>query len=153
MHGRESFDDLVQEAYLVYLKVHRRYARTVNKPQWLMALYRESLQRRLTDLARRSTHRSSCELIGVDVSHLSDDRFAPIDSVRELIDAIEAAPHELRAVLLVLLKAPDELLATLQQAARRSPTKASLMMCFLTGLPDDPELWPRARNYLTERLQ
>jgi hypothetical protein len=83
----------------------------------------------------------------------ASDRFEPIDSVLELISAVESAPAEIRAALLVLLSAPDELLTVIQAAARRSPLRASRIMSYLTGQQTDNELWAKARHYLTEKLQ
>lgn len=154
MHGRETLSDLVHEAWLIYDKVHSRYARETDSPKWLMALFAAALQHRITDLARKSTRRSSCEVADEEaIAVAATDRFEPIDSVIELITAVEKAPPEIRAALLVLLNAPDELLAVIQAAARRSSKRASRIMCYLTGQQTDNELWSRARHYLTEKLQ
>lgn len=153
MHGRESLSDLVHEAWLIYQKVHSRYAKETDSPKWLMALFAVALQNRITDLARK-TRRSSCEVGDDELADVAaSDRFEPIDSVVELVTAIENAPSEIRAALLVLLNAPDELLEVIQAAARRSPRRASRIMCYLTGQQSDNELWSRARHYLTEKLQ
>lgn len=153
MHGRETFEDLMQESFLVYARVHARYATVIDDPKWLMSLFRESLQHRLTDLARRNGLRSRYELVTDEVDILSDNRFEPIDAVDELITAVENAPQELRSVLLVLLKAPDEIVEEVQRCARRSVHRASRFMCLLTGQPEDTALWDRAREYLKRSLQ
>lgn len=154
MHDRETLSDLVNEAWLIYKKIHSRYARETDSPKWLMALFAVALQNRITDLARKSSRRSNCEVADDELVNVAaSDRFEPIDSVLQLITAIENAPSEIRAALLVLLNAPDELLNMIQAAARRSPRRASRIMCYLIGQQSDNELWSRARHYLTEKLQ
>jgi hypothetical protein len=152
MHGRETFEDMMQEAFLVYARVHARYATKTNDPKWLMALFREALQNRLTDLARRNGLRARCELV-TDAVDISTERSDPIDAIDELIEAVDNAPQELRSVLLVLLKAPDEIVEEVQKCARRSARRASRFMCLLTGQSEDTDLWDRAREYLKRSLQ
>ena len=154
MHCREEIDDLMQEAFIVYHKVYSRYASVTDNPAWLMSLFREALRNRLTDLARKWGRRYAVE---ADEAILNDvaasDSSEPVDSVLELITAVEKAPQELRAALLVLLRCPDELLEMIHIAARKNPKRASHIMCYLTGQRTDEDLWTRARLYLTERLQ
>ena len=46
-----DFDDLLQDAYLVFLKIEERYPRVVHPPHF-MALYKRALQNQFHDLAR-----------------------------------------------------------------------------------------------------
>lgn len=154
MHGREQFEDLMQEAFLVYTKVESRYVNEIDNPQWLMALFREALQHRLTDLARRNFRRYTSELTGESeaMEEVIDEHAQPLDMITQLITALDKAPSEFRAALLVLIKAPDELLEEVQKMARRSIGRASQFVCRLTGQPDDRELLVRAREYLKEQI-
>src|SRR5437879_3859259 len=47
-----EFEDLLQEAWIVFLTCQRRYRGVVDNPAWFMALFSVSLQRRMVDLLR-----------------------------------------------------------------------------------------------------
>jgi hypothetical protein len=153
MHGRETYDDLMQEAFLVYARVHARYATKATNPAWLMSLYRESLHHHLIDLARRSVVRARSELVTDEVDISTTDTSEPVDVYDHALEAIERAPDEIRSVLLVLLKAPDELLEEIHRCACRSVERASRIMCALTGQPQSQDVWEKAREYLRSSLQ
>lgn len=48
-----EWEDVMQEAYLVFLLCANRYGGAVDNPAWFMALYKTAWSRRLTDLAKR----------------------------------------------------------------------------------------------------
>lgn len=51
--AEHEFDDLLQEAYIVFMRCKERYAGKVDNPRWFMALFSRSLFNRLMDLSKR----------------------------------------------------------------------------------------------------
>lgn len=70
--GGYEFDDLLQEAAIVFLVCRDRYAGKVDNPRWFMALFSRALYNRFVDLQR--TNRSYSP-IDDDL----DDRVSPWD--------------------------------------------------------------------------
>lgn len=87
-----EWDDLMQEAFLVFLKCKRRYYTFVDTPQWFMALFKTSLHNRLVNLVV-SVPRYSLTEEGV-----SDALVVP-DIARELWELTRDLPRELQVVL------------------------------------------------------
>lgn len=86
-----EWQDLRQEAMVVFLLCARRYAVTVDNPAWFMALYRKSWQNRLITLVRKLPQHS---LLG----DLESAAIAP-DSVPELFEILESLPNRLLLVV------------------------------------------------------
>lgn len=53
LHRTHEFEDLLQEAFLVYWRCKNRYTGTVDNPAWFMSLYTQALHNRLRDMLRR----------------------------------------------------------------------------------------------------
>lgn len=87
-----EWDDLMQEAFLVFLKCKRRYYACVDKPEWFMALFKVSLHNRLVTMVVSVPKYSLME--GDDVP----DRPVP-DVARELWEVARDLPRELQVVL------------------------------------------------------
>lgn len=88
-----EWEDLTQEAYLVYMMCDRRYRGRVDNGAWFMALYKSSWHNKLVDLVVRVPQYSlgqSAELW---------EPAAP-DIVRELWEIYRGLPQELQVVLI-----------------------------------------------------
>lgn len=64
--AEHEFEDLLQEAYLIYLKVKRRYPQ-VDTPQWFMSLFSRSLYRHFGRLADRCSRTFSLDDLDINV--------------------------------------------------------------------------------------
>jgi DNA-directed RNA polymerase specialized sigma24 family protein len=53
-----EIDDLVQEAYIVFLKCKRKYEGTVDNPKWFMSLYNRALTNKLITLSAKTAQYS-----------------------------------------------------------------------------------------------
>lgn len=87
-----EWDDLMQEAFLVFLKCKRRYYARVDTPQWFMALFKTSLHNRLVNLVVSIPRYS---LVEGDAA----DAMAVPDLARELWELTRDLPRELQVVL------------------------------------------------------
>lgn len=57
-----EFEDLMQEAYLVYMRCKDRYGSSVDNAAWFMALFKVSLRNHLWQMAERSGRRRMLSL-------------------------------------------------------------------------------------------
>lgn len=114
-----DMDDLMQDAYLVFLKVSDSYPRVV-EPKLFMSLYKTSLIYFLTDKARE--YRRKCDLIqeNQDVSTLHEK--VPDYSEGPMYALLNAGPPELK-MFVALLKDDDKIakLRTPQREGRGQP--------------------------------
>lgn len=69
--AEHEFDDLMQEAFLVFMRCSHRYAGRVDNPAWFMSLFSRALSNRLINLAARCGRIFSLE--DVDVHEPSVD--------------------------------------------------------------------------------
>ena len=56
-----EFDDLMQEAYIVFIKCSRRYKGVVDNPAWFMALFRNALRNKLINITGQCRYTLSLE--------------------------------------------------------------------------------------------
>lgn len=85
-----EFDDLMQEAYLVFLRCSDKLK--VDNPRWFMALYKRSLHWRLCDLVSAMQPYSYLE----EVSEVVE--LVAFDTSTEVFEVLESMPFELRLV-------------------------------------------------------
>lgn len=52
LNAWHEFDDLLQEAYIVFIKCKRAYGSKVDNPAWFMSLFSNSLRNRFINLIR-----------------------------------------------------------------------------------------------------
>lgn len=121
-------DDLRQEAYIVYLKVARKYP-DLETPQHYMALFKTAWGRRFLELANADTQ---SRILTQLVTHTDEDgnetEFEPVgdcDNDGALAVKLRQAPREVSAVLNLFLAAPQELL-DLAVGAWKGPDKRKL---------------------------
>lgn len=149
-------EDYVQEAYCVYLRITARYAE-VKEAKHLMALFKTAWSNRLTDLAHDDTAQRI--FVPPPTVRIDDDvveRFEPIgelDNDGALAVAIREAPAEIRAVLSLLLAAPQEMLDAVlgswRGRDRRTKAGGSERICKLLGLPQDRDILSEVEAYFT----
>lgn len=53
LQADHDFDDLMQEAFIVFIKCKRKYEATVDGKAWFMCIYRTALRNRLINMAAR----------------------------------------------------------------------------------------------------
>lgn len=97
-----EWEDLMQEALLVFLVCQRNYQGKVDNPAWFMALYKRSWSNRLFDLSKRKPKYSLLE----DWTVLDQTQAAPsaASGLGELIDQVAKLPLGLRISLSEMCK-------------------------------------------------
>ena len=100
-----GFDDLLQEAYLVFLKITEKYPR-VNNPQNFMGLYKMALANWFHD---RAAYMKRKNTIHADLSVDPTELLTSVcewhtDGIRLLLDE---APHELKLALALIVDHPE----------------------------------------------
>ena len=107
-----EFDDLLQEAWVVFLHCRSRYAGKVDNPAWFMALFSRALHNRFIDLQRHL-------FAYIPIDELSDD-----DEPMTNIDAgycwrvLQELPGDMRELLQVLGLGDVTVLPALQKRLR-----------------------------------
>lgn len=140
-------DDVMQEAYEVFMRVCRRYPEVEDAPHF-MALYKTSWVRHFTDLANadtadRVTTGMTVQRRGAGEEDEGDERdfVGATDNDGALSVLIRQAPAEVKAVINLFLSAPQEILdmALAGWSDRRDAryaTGGSRRLCRLLGLDD-----------------
>lgn len=121
-----EFSDLMQEAYVVYLRCVARYQ--VEEAKHFMALFKRALCTEITDLSVKATkQRQEVLSCAADDEHTD---FAPealpgdMDNNGALLVAIRQMPREVSTIVALFLSAPQELL-DLASAAWNSRQRGS----------------------------
>ena len=150
-----SYEDLMQEAYCVYLKCLRRYEHVVDTPQWFMSLYQRSLTNRINDLSLEET------ALNQTVSTCMGDGESSFDFISELLPGdleneaftqilMEQAPEELKKVINFIDNAPQDLIQKVLDAWSTQGKKKSLgttHLCMLLGISSDFDIKKAAHDY------
>lgn len=89
-----EWEDVQQEAQIIFLLCQRKYTGVVDNPAWFMSLFKTALRNRLIDLAVSIPKYSLLE--GLDHSVLQQ---AAPDTLHELLEMMENLPLGLRLVL------------------------------------------------------
>lgn len=146
-----EFEDLMQEAHVVYLKLCQRY-KNVDAPHF-MALFKTSWNRRFTDLSHIDTH---CRAqIGDSDLAPNETRFLdslPGDLCHDgmLLTAIRQAPSEVQSVLYLFMNAPTEILDLASKAWRSNGHNRDLgnnMLCRMLGAPKGTDIVGAVQTY------
>ena len=87
-----EFEDLLQEAYIVYMKCSRAYTGKVDTPQWFMSLFSRSLENKLINMVKH----------GPRYNFIEDSEFAQAalnktysDDMAEIRILIQELPREI----------------------------------------------------------
>jgi len=98
-----EFDDLMQEAFLVYWRCRKAYMGKVDNPKWFMALFQTALRGHLINLRGR---RPRYSLLGEDdVPDLAVE-----DTRSYLLVTLQQLPAEMLQALEIAIAAPKEVL-------------------------------------------
>lgn len=104
-----EFEDLLQDAYLIYLKVCERYPRVVN-PRNFMGLYKVTITNWMHDHSRyMKRKRVIHENTSSDVSELYADRIGDLTHEGQIAASLAAAPQEVTKALFVLMNKPEQI--------------------------------------------
>lgn len=146
--------DVMQEAYLVFLKVRKHYP-SIEAPQHFMALFKRSWSNHFTDLANEDTARR------VEVEHARTyyedgggtevEYQGDLDNDGTLAILLREAPTEVTMVLNLFLSAPQELLelalSSWKGGDRRCRAGGSKKICQMLGLPQDQDVMQEVEDY------
>ncbi len=95
-------DDLLQDAYLTYAKIVKRYPRVI-EPKHFMALYKVALQNEMWDRARTQQRKSQAIAdIAVDAAEYGAERIGDLTNNGYLQALIAEAPDEVKFALAIL---------------------------------------------------
>lgn len=102
-------DDLLQDAYLTFLKISRKYPRVMEQAHF-MTLYRRALWNEMHDRARYVHRKRTVHLdTSIDATELCALRIGEMTNEGYLNLLIEQAPEELKLALECLGQNPPEL--------------------------------------------
>ena len=137
-----ELNDLLQEAYLTYLKVVEKYGKTAKNGPHFMRLYQTTLRNRVTDLAWDAsevyTKTKREEVAEFSLESVMGDS----DNDGYLSVLIQQAPTEVKMVLNMILNAPQEFVEVTMASWRRGDNRMSNGGCtrINRALGLDPEI-------------
>lgn len=145
LYNRYNFDELVNEAFLVYCKVSITYANKVDNPKWFMALYKTALSNRMHDLSKTINQLvEDCEEPYKGSSLVTSN-----DGYLEVL--LNQAPSEISSVLSLFINAPQELLDLAFSSWKSNGGKKITGNRFLSsvlGLKDTRDMCKMVTDYL-----
>lgn len=104
-----EFDDLLQDAHLIYLKIAERYPRVV-EPKHFMALFQVALRNKIHDHSRYMRRKRLLhEETSVDAAEIIASQVGETTNHGYLRALIAEAPEELRLALILLETQPETL--------------------------------------------
>jgi len=104
-------DDLLQDAYLIFLKLCGRYPRVID-PRHFMALFKTSLTNAIHDKSSRATRKGECLVdLGADISDSCAEWAGELTNAGYLSALLAEAPEELRLALALLANEPGRIIA------------------------------------------
>lgn len=104
-----EFDDLLQDAYLTFLRICNKYPRVVG-PAHFMTLYRMAMNNEMHDRARYvKRKREIHEDTSVDPTELGDRRIGEVTNGGFVSVVIANAPEPIKQALSCLIENPPEL--------------------------------------------
>ena len=113
LHAWHEFDDLLQEAYIVFIKCKRAYAGTVDNPAWFMALFRNSLRNRFSTLLQHGPRYNFIE----DLESINTDAAGDLKNDGYLRCILEDLPPVLNMMLRLAVR--DKVSPQRRRATRR----------------------------------
>lgn len=142
-----TIDDCLQEAQLVFLRVSRTYK--VTEAKHFMALYKTSWTRRFNDLSdENSAVRDNEVLSAKDAMPL--DRVGDLANEGELRVMLRQAPREVRMVLELILRAPQEVVDIVFAGWRKDRQRGSERINAMLGLPLEQDTLQRVEKYFLQ---
>jgi hypothetical protein len=141
LDGYYSFDDLYQEAYVLFLELSHVYADSVDNAKWFMSLFSTSYVRRIHTLSTKAYRTRGMVRDSDFAANESDESFlesivGDLQNDGELEAHLERMPSEVSQVVQLLLNAPREILDLAESAWRSSGRKkvyGNQFLCSLLG--------------------
>lgn len=153
----QEYEDMMQEAFYVFLKCKARYEDTVNEPQHFMALFKTAWFHHFTNLTIKDTARRH-EVAG---PMKSDEEGEVIEYMGEtnnegqLAVMLRQAPAEILQVVNLFLNCPQEILdmalASWRGQDRRYIGGGSRKVCQLLGIDSNRDILAETIEYFSER--
>lgn len=102
-----DLQDLTQESYVIFLKCQMRYQET-DTPQHFMALFKTAIHNHLYDLSKPYFH--ELQYLTRLSEELDLENYSSVEECGTFAILLSQAPIEVKQVLNLLFKAPEELL-------------------------------------------
>jgi hypothetical protein len=150
--GVHDYDDLMQDAYLTFMKVVAAYPRVV-EPKHFMALYKTAMTHEMTDRSRYKRRKDEVT-IDVEVDEYALNLIGDLPNQGYLNALLSELPPELKQMLSAFTD--DEVLAKLQ-AEKRTPRRPyrvkenlNRQIKRLVGIDNNTDLLKQLRAHLKE---
>lgn len=147
-----DINDCVQEAYLVFLHTTKSYP-LCSDPRHFMKLFQTSWTRRFHDLSAADTRQRARE-VSPQGKDFGERLIGDMANEGELLVMLRQAPRDVRMVLDLMLRAPQEVLDVALGSTRRDKRKranGSERINRLLGLPLDQDTLGRVQDYFTSQ--
>lgn len=151
-----AYDDVMQEARLVFVECRARYC-PIDTPQHFMSLFKTAWYRRFTDLAYTSSRKTDHEVPdfriydeGEGVDTFISTAQGETGNAGPVLVALHRAPAEVKAVLSLMLNAPQEMVEAVEAAWKAKGKKRGMgnaHLCRLLGRPEGEDLLGHVRDY------
>ena len=162
-----EYEDCVQEAHLLFLKLKKHYGNLDTKKHF-MGLFGTAMTNRFNDLANKVS-KLRCE-VGDETAYEEAQHSERSDwcGANALVDAnelvgdfnndgmlaimIEQAPSEIKLVLSLFMKAPVEVLDMFSDSWKQRGKKndfGNAHLCEVLGLPEKTDIVGKVRQYFT----
>lgn len=136
-----DFDDLLQDAYLVFLKIQERYPRVVHPPHF-MALYKRALSNQFHDMSRLRRKLRTAFVDTCAETALEHHTEAP-DTYLEAI--IAEAPEAAKLAIKLIMDRPD----LLRQETTSLRENLNMKLRRILGVGEEFDFAGSIRNLLT----
>lgn len=146
--------DLMQEAYIIYMRVVLRYP-DIETPQHFMALFKRTWLNYFTDLANDDTRSrimvQHTDLEDEDGFTTSPEPVGDLDQYGDLSIKLKQAPSEISMVLNLFLNAPQEILeialGAWRGADKRCKAGGSKRICQVLGIDPSKDIMRAVEDY------
>lgn len=158
VQGSMEFQDCMQEAHLVFLRLADRYG-VLDTPQHFMGLYKRAWYNHFTDLSHIDT-KFRVEVSESQLATEEDGGMAYVSLVESIIGEtdcagyitimLQQAPADVRTVLSFFVVAPQELVDLTFSSWRKSRRKkegGNNMLCHVLGFAPGTDLLGRVAAY------
>lgn len=145
-----TMDDVMQEAYIVFMRVAKAYP-DLETPQHFMALYKRAWVNEFTNLAHQDTKLRAMTPEMTETSEGGVEPTGELYNDGHLAIMLRQAPREVLMVLNLFLNAPTEIvevaLSSWKGRDRRCKAGGSSRICQMLGLPTDLDVMKMVEDY------
>ena len=130
-----ELEDLMQEGYVLYIKVIEKY-KEINEPKHLMSLYKSTLKNRFNEIANELLELTKRVYVKRVDDEKSENIFDSISSEEntEFRTLLSTAPDEIKDVLMLMFNTPQEYVEVLGLfKKRRRGFQNNPLVCKLLG--------------------